>query len=66
MGTLQVILHNAAVRGALVALGAAVWTDWHSWKSWGDIAFNFRTASFRWVTSAIGGAIGGAGLGAIS
>jgi len=66
MQTIQLVLHQPAVRGALIALATAALADLHAWKSWGDVAFNFKTASFRWVTGAIFGAAAGAGLGAVS
>ena len=51
------LLQSPIVHGALIALVTAVAVDLHAWKSWGDVAFNFPTASFRWISSAVFGAV---------
>lgn len=66
MSEILLLLHQPVVRGALIAFVTAFGVDLHTWKSWGDVAFNWRTASFRWVSATIFGALAGAGLGAVS
>lgn len=52
----------SVLRSALAgALGAAV-TDIRAWKSWGDVEFNWKTASFRWFQGAFFGAVLGGGM----
>ena len=52
---------NPVLRDALVGFLTAVAVDFHAWKSWQDVAFNWKTASYRWVT----GALFGTGIGAL-
>lgn len=61
---IPVILTDPIVSGAVIALLTAFAVDLHAWKSWGDVAFNWKIASFRWVSAAIFGALVGAGISA--
>jgi hypothetical protein len=55
------ILHSPIFLSACVGFITAAVVDLHAWKSWGDVAFNIKTASFRWVIGTIFGALAGAG-----
>ena len=61
----MLIVHSPIFHGAAIAFVTAFLGDLHAWKSWGDVAFNWKTASFKWVSSTIFGAAAGAGFGAI-
>lgn len=54
-------LHNPIVASAFLGFIVAAAVDLHAWKSWDDAKFNFKTASYRWVTGAIFGALAAAG-----
>jgi hypothetical protein len=68
MEFLQTALAHPMVRGALTGAGAAFIVDVQIWARTKDTdpAFNWRTASKRWIAGAITGSGLGAGLGAIS
>ena len=67
--TISVIMHSAAVRGAITGAIAAAVVDVHAfltWKSFSDIEhYSWGTAAFRWVQGAVSGAIAGAGYGSL-
>jgi hypothetical protein len=56
------------VLGAASGAGAAALADYHAfqtWKRWQDaITYDWGTATFRWFSGAVTGALMGAGLGA--
>lgn len=60
--TLAAVLTSPIFRGAVIGFLTAAVVDLHAWKSWGDLAFNIKTASFRWVSGIIFGALAGAGF----
>lgn len=49
---------------AVVALATAVWVDISAWKSWGDVAFNWKKASFNWCKALFVAILGYYGVGA--
>lgn len=59
------LYNNPIVRAAFAGFIAALVIDLQAWRSWGDVAFNIKTASYHWLSGAISGAIVGAGYGAI-
>lgn len=65
---LQTILHSPITHGALVGWATAAGVDYHAFQkfgSWKDLAtYQWGTATFRWFSGAIGGAVMGAGFGA--
>lgn len=58
-------MHSPLLHGAVIAFVTAFALDLHAWKSWEDCAFQWKTASFRWVSAAIFGALAGAGMGQV-
>lgn len=63
---LATLAASPVISGAVIGFLTAFVVDLHAWKSWGDVAFNWKTASFRWVSGTIFGALAGAGLGQLA
>jgi hypothetical protein len=64
--TLAYLLALPAVKGAIAGALAAAVVDFHafrSWKAWHDVTdYNWSTASFRWFSGAVIGAVTALGL----
>jgi hypothetical protein len=53
--------HNPIVTSAILGFAVAAAVDFQVWKTWNDVAFNWRIASYRWLVGALLGALSGAG-----
>jgi hypothetical protein len=59
---LTAFLHSPLSHHALTGFVVAFYTDFQGWKDWGDVEFNWKTASFRWIKGTIIGLIVGTGI----
>lgn len=68
--TLQSVLHNSVVRGALVGALGAAYVDiaaFRKWQSFHDAAeYGWGLASWRWFQGAVLGALSAVGLNTVS
>ncbi len=66
---LTILLHHPIVRGAASGALAAAVVDVHAFLTWKRVqdvvAYDWRTAAFRWAQGAVTGALAAAGLGAL-
>ena len=69
MEWLQDILANPIARGALEGIGGALVIDYVAFRSWkrldDALSYDWRTAGWRWLQGAVGGAVAAAGLGTV-